>query len=107
MVGRDKPVKRTTISDLARMFDKRKQGVPVDQVRDAPRTSFSPGSKAKSFTIAQGDERMSRLKSRADGIRYALSTENLTVRQGKQLRQTLHNLELAIKGMELTRKDGE
>lgn len=107
MVGRGKPVKRTTISDLARMYDKRKQGVPADQIRDAPRTSFSPRSKVKSFTIAQGDERMSRLKARANGIRYALSTENLTVLQAKQLRQTLHNLELAIKGMELTRKEDE
>lgn len=105
MAGRGKPQKRTTIADLARMYDQRQSGVPVDRMRDSPRTSFSGRSKVKSFTVVQGDERLSRLKARASGIRYALSTEQLTMRQAKELRQTLQNLELAIKGMELTRKE--
>jgi hypothetical protein len=105
MAGRGKPERRMTIADLARMYDKRRDGVPGSKVRDSSKTGFSARSKVKSFTIVQGAERLSRLQARASGIRYALSTENLTVRQAKELRQTLHNLELAIKGMELNRKE--
>ena len=105
MAGRGRPERRMTIADLARMYDKRGAGVPADKIRDSAKTSFSPRSKVKSFTIVQGAERLTRLQALASGIRYALSTESLTVRQAKELRQTLHNLELAIKGMELNRKD--
>lgn len=105
MAGRGRPERRMTIADLARMYDKRRGGVPADKVRDSAKTSFSPRSKVKSFTVIQGAERLSRLQSRADGIRFALSSDSLTLRQAKELRQTLHNLELAIRGMELNRKD--
>jgi hypothetical protein len=105
MAGRGKPERRMTIADLARMYDKRKGGVPADKVRDSAKTSFSARSKVKSFTVVQGTERLTRLQARASGIRYALSTENLTLRQTKELRQTLYNLELAIKGMQMNRKE--
>ncbi|HEY9566447.1 MAG TPA: hypothetical protein VIR38_00030 [Thalassobaculum sp.] len=50
------------------------------------------------------DVRLTRLKARADGIRFALQYENQTAAQSKLLRQTLQNLELAIRGMEMTRR---
>ena len=46
--------------------------------------------------------RLARLRARADGIRFALQYENQTAAKAKLLRQTLQNLELAIRGMELT-----
>ena len=54
MAGRGRPERRMTIADLARMYDKRGAGVPADKIRDSAKTSFSPRSKVKSFTIVQG-----------------------------------------------------
>jgi len=50
------------------------------------------------------DLRLTRLKARADGIRFALQYENQTAAQSRLLRQTLQNLELAIRGMEMARR---
>jgi len=106
---RDRVDKRVTIGDLARMYDQRQQGRgPGSSLgAAAPTTRFGKRTRTKGFTVTQGDERLHRLKARVDGIRYALTTDTLTVRQKKELEQTLHNLELAIKGMELNRRDGE
>ena len=107
MVGRrrDKIDRRVTIGDLARMYDQKNATGRADTSSQTARTSFGRRNKVKSFTVTQGDERYLRLKARVDGIRYALSTYNMTARQRKEMEQTLYNLELALKGMALTRDE--
>lgn len=92
---------RVTIADLARTYDQTLAGKPVRLERlQPPRRQTT--SKPRSFTVSQGDVRLTRLKARADGIRFALQYENQTAAQSKVLRQILQNLELAIRGMEAT-----
>lgn len=50
--------------------------------------------------VVQSDVRLDRLKSRASGMRFALTHEDLSYRQKKELEQMLKNIELAIKGIE-------
>ena len=93
---------RVTIGDLAQAYDRSVAGRPIGlpAVRSAP-----PVRKPKAYTASQGDVRLSRLKARAEGIRFALQYENQSASQSKVLRQILQNLELAIRGMEMTRRE--
>jgi hypothetical protein len=98
---RKKFEERVTIDDLANAYDRTMAGRPVR----LPAARPAPGrgsAKPRSFTVSQGDVRLSRLKARAEGIRFALQYENQSAAQAKVLRQILHNLELAIRGMEMT-----
>ncbi len=102
--GKSKFDARVTISDLARMYDKRMGGkAPTHRYQhgDVPESGFKP----KNFTVSQGDTRLARLKARASGIRYALQTENLEPRKARELEHVLKNLELAIRGMEASLKE--
>ncbi|MEQ8813390.1 MAG: hypothetical protein RLO51_06905 [Thalassobaculum sp.] len=93
---------RVTIGDLAQAYDRSVAGKPIRlaAVRSAP-----VARKPKVYTASQGDVRLSRLKARAEGIRFALQYENQSASQSKVLRQILQNLELAIRGMEMTRRE--
>jgi len=93
---------RVTIGDLAKAYDRSVSGKSTRLPAPRPAASVR---KPKVFTVSQGDVRLSRLKSRADGIRFALQYENQTAAQSKVLRQILQNLELAIRGMEMTLRD--
>lgn len=99
---------RVTIADLARAYDRDMAGKPVRlPARQSARPSHS-GPVARrplGFTVSQGDVRLSRLRARADGIRFALQYENQTAAKAKLLRQTLQNLELAIRGMEMSLRE--
>lgn len=95
---------RVTIGDLAQAYDRSLAGKPVRLPSGRTQTA-SVVRKPQPFTVAQGDVRLSRLKARADGIRFALQYENQTAAQAKLLRQILQNLELAIRGMEMTRRE--
>ncbi len=91
-----------TIGDLADAYDRGIAGKPV-AARRSPASAAAPSPRpARVLTADQGDVRLARLKARADGIRFALQYENQTASKAKLLRQTLQNLELAIRGMELT-----
>lgn len=102
---RPKFEERVTIDDLARAYDRSVAGKPV-RLRSAG-TPAAPAvrSKPRGFTVSQGDVRLARLKARAEGIRFALQYENQTAAQAKVLRQILQNLELAIRGMELSLRE--
>lgn len=97
---------RVTIDDLASAYDR---GATVKPGRPTIRrpaatiaATAAPRQKPRALTASQGDVRLTRLRARADGIRFALQYENQTVTQSKVLRQILQNLELAIRGMEMT-----
>jgi hypothetical protein len=102
-----RPPGRLTIGDLADAYDRGIAGKPSAVARrspasvPAPRPAPSPRP-VRALTVDQGDVRLARLRARADGIRFALQYENQTAAKAKLLRQTLQNLELAIRGMELT-----
>jgi hypothetical protein len=91
---------RVTIDDLASAYDRGANGKPVRPAIRRP--AAVPSARPRGLTASQGDIRLARLKARADGIRFALQYENQTVAQSKVLRQILQNLELAIRGMEMT-----
>lgn len=93
---------RITIGDLAQAYDRSVAGKPIrpPALRSAPAMR-----KPKVYSVSQGDVRLSRLKARAEGIRFALQYENQSASQSKVLRQILQNLELAIRGMEMTRRE--
>ncbi len=98
---------RLTIGDLADAYDRGIAGKPGTAARRSPTTTPAPRPApfprtARALTADQGDVRLARLKARADGIRFALQYENQSASKAKLLRQTLQNLELAIRGMELT-----
>jgi len=99
-----KLTERVTIDDLARTYDKTLGRRPAP-VRIGPAVAAPAPRRPRGFTVTQGDVRLSRLKARADGIRFALQFENQTAAQAKVLRQVLHNLELAIRGMEMTARE--
>lgn len=99
---RPKLQERVTIDELARAYDRSRAGKPV---RLPARAAAVPRSKPRAFTVSQGDVRLTRLKARADGIRFALQYENQSASQSKILRQILQNLELAIRGMEMTLRE--
>lgn len=99
---RPKPQERLTIDDLARAYDRSAAGKPVRLPIRRPTAGAVGRAKPRAFTVSQGDTRLARLKARADGIRFALQYENQTVSQSRVLRQILQNLELAIRGMEMT-----
>lgn len=92
--------RRLTIGDLASAYDRGAAGKPARPA--IPRPAAVPRARPRGFTASQGDVRLARLKARADGIRFALQYENQTASQSKVLRQILQNLELAIRGMEMT-----
>lgn len=94
---------RVTIHDLARAYDRTMAGKPVRVIGRQQTVAKAP--KPRSFTVNQGDVRLARLKARAEGIRFALQYENQTSQQAKLLRQVLQNLELAIRGMEMTLRE--
>lgn len=98
---RKNPAAGVTIDGLARAYDRSPAGNPAQPPGRAP--AAVPGSRA--LTADQGDVRLARLKARAEGIRFALQYENQTASQAKLLRQTLQNLELAIRGMEMTARE--
>lgn len=101
---RQKLEERVTIDELARAYDRSKAGQPVRL--PVGRVAADPGPrKPRAFTVSQGDVRLTRLKARADGIRFALQYENQTASQARVLRQILQNLELAIRGMEMTQRE--
>lgn len=91
---------RVTIDDLARRCDRATAAAPARSVARPP--SAPPVRRSPALTAAQSDVRLARLKARAAGIRFALQYENQTAAQAKVLRQILQNLELAIRGMEMT-----
>jgi len=95
---------RVTIDDLANAYDRTMAGKPA-RLPAARSVAGRVSSKPRSFTVSQGDVRLSRLKARAEGIRFALQYENQSASQAKVLRQILHNLELAIRGMEMTLRE--
>lgn len=99
---RPKLQERVTIDDLARSYDRSLAGKPV---RLPARQVAVARSKPRAFTVNQGDVRLTRLKARADGIRFALQYENQSASQSKVLRQILQNLELAIRGMEMSLRE--
>lgn len=107
MVGRrgDKFTDRVTIKDLARMYDTKMWGKSPRYRYQGEALTEHRGVN-RGFTVNQADTRLDRMKARASGIRYAL--ENNQVKEGKvkEMEQILKNLELAIRGMELTIKDG-
>lgn len=96
---------RVTIDDLARAYDRGAAAQPARPRLRRPAAVPVPGTGARALTASQGDVRLARLKARADGIRFALQYENQTASQSKLLRQVLQNLELAIRGMEMTRNE--
>ena len=96
-----RPQGRVTIDDLAETYDRTLGGKPA---RRAPGSNPAPRP-VRSLTSGQGDVRLARLKARADGIRFALQYENQSASKAKLLRQTLQNLELAIRGMEMTQRE--
>ncbi len=100
---RPKFEERVTIDDLARAYDRSMVGKPVRLRSAGPAPTVR--SKPRGFTVSQGDVRLARLKARAEGIRFALQYENQTAAQAKVLRQILQNLELAIRGMELSLRE--
>lgn len=102
--GRSKLDSRVTIADLARMHDRRNAGKAPAKRYVKGALPVGRGSPVKHFTVNQGDTRLSRLKARASGIRYALQTEALDPSKTRELEQILKNLELAIRGMEQTLK---
>ena len=93
-------VDRVTISDLARAYDERQPGRPLKVSIRRP-ANLDP-SKVRSLNGDQSDHRLARLQARADGIRFALQYEKQSASQSKVLQQILQNLELAIRGMEMT-----
>lgn len=93
---------RVTIDDLASAYDRGAAAKPARPTIRRPAANAASRPKPRVFTASQGDVRLARLKARADGIRFALQYENQTVTQSKVLRQILQNLELAIRGMEMT-----
>lgn len=95
---------RVTIDDLANAYDRTTAGKPVRLPAARPATGRGT-AKPRSFTVSQGDVRLSRLKARAEGIRFALQYENQSASQAKVLRQMLQNLELAIRGMEMSLRE--
>lgn len=95
-----KPDDRVTINDLARAYDERQPGRPLKVSIRRP-ANLDPG-KVRSLSGDQSDHRLARLKARADGIRFALQYENQSASKAKVLQQILQNLELAIRGMEMT-----
>lgn len=102
---RPRPQQRLTIDDLARAYDRGRAGKPVRVAIRRPLAVPAAGATPRALTASQGDVRLARLKARADGIRFALQYENQTASQSKLLRQVLQNLELAIRGMEMTRNE--
>ncbi len=104
--GSRKIGERVTIGDLARAYDRSMAGKParLPAVRTSAASAAS-ARKPKTFTVTQGDVRLSRLPARAEGLRIARQYENQTAAQSKVLRQIRQNLELAIRGMEMTRRD--
>jgi hypothetical protein len=104
--GKSKLDSRITVADLARMYDKRNAGKPPSHRYTKGALPAGRGSPVKGFTVTQGDTRLARLKARASGIRYALQTEALDRRKVRELEQVLKNLELAIRGMEDSLKEG-
>lgn len=103
MRQRRKLEERVTIADLAKAYDK-KMGGKAPKYR-ATRPVAESRFKPKNFTVSQGDVRLSRLKARADGIRFALQHEKLDRSKVRELEQVLHNLELAIRGMTMSLKE--
>lgn len=102
---REKLEGRVTIDDLAAMYDARQRG-GSDRYRSQARTSVGNGRKPRSYTVAQGDVRLARIRARADGIRFALQHERLSPTKVRELKQVLQNLELAIRGMEASLREG-
>lgn len=94
---------RVTIDGLAAAYDRTLGGKPGRAAPRAPAADPVPRA-SRSLTADQGDVRLARLKARAEGIRFALQYENQSASQAKLLRQTLQNLELAIRGMEMTQR---
>jgi hypothetical protein len=89
---------RVTLDDLARLYDllverRRKRYYKRWEVE-------TRNTRKRTGAVVQDDTRLQRIKDRAEGIRYALGYEDLTIRQRKELEQTLRNLELAITGVE-------
>ncbi|MDF1790993.1 MAG: hypothetical protein P1U88_03740 [Thalassobaculaceae bacterium] len=103
--GKSKLEARVSISDLARMYDKRNDGKPATHRYKNGDLPIGRGSLNRNYTVSQGDTRLTRLKARASGIRYALQTEAMDRSKKRELEQTLRNLELAIRGMEDTLKN--
>jgi hypothetical protein len=104
--GKTKLEARVSIADLARMYDRRSAGKsPTHRYRNGD-LPIGRGSMNKGFTVSQGDTRLARLKARASGIRYALQTEAMDRSKTRELEQVLKNLELAIRGMEDSLKNG-
>jgi hypothetical protein len=98
-----KPEGRVTIGDLARAYDQSKAGRPVRL--GIRRSAANAVSRSAPLNGDQSDHRLARLKARADGIRFALQYENQGASQAKVLQQILQNLELAIRGMEMTARE--
>ena len=91
-----------TIDDLARAYDLL---LEVKKRRYYRRWEVETRTfRKRKSAVVQDDNRLQRLKDRAEGIRFALGYEDLTYRQRTELEQTLRNLELAIRGTEATRK---
>jgi hypothetical protein len=103
--GKSKLDARVTITDLARMYDRRNAGKTPTHRYTKGELPIGRGSRNKGFTVNQGDTRLARLKARASGIRYALQTEAMDRTKTRELEQVLKNLELAIRGMEDSLKE--
>lgn len=103
--GKSKLEARVSITDLARMYDKRNADKQPSHRYKNGAMPIGRGSLNRNFTVSQSDTRLARLKARAAGIRYALQTEAMDRSKTRELEQTLRNLELAIRGMENTLKE--
>ncbi|MBT5263407.1 MAG: hypothetical protein HOL85_01135 [Rhodospirillaceae bacterium] len=88
-----------TTDDLARLWE-RYLKIKARRHRKLWRVEESMASRKRSGTVVQDVTRLKRIKDRAKGIRFAMRYEDLTFRQKKEMKQTLQNLELAIRGME-------
>ncbi|MEQ8396815.1 hypothetical protein [Thalassobaculum sp.] len=95
---------RVTIGDLARAYDESKAGRPI-RLGNRRLAANAVSRTSRTLNGDQSDHRLARLKARADGIRFALQYENQGAAQAKVLQQILQNLELAIRGMEMTARE--
>ena len=86
------------LADLARLYDRL---IAAQQRRYYRRWEVDTSMfKKRQNDVVQDDVRLQRIKDRASGIRFALGFEEITIRQRREMEQTLRNLELAILGME-------
>lgn len=99
MRSRYKPGKQMTVDDLARLYDTLLRAQNKRYYRRWEMNTSHMG-RGKKREIVQDNVRLKRIKDRAEGIRFALGFEKLNPRQRTEMEQILHNLELAVAGIE-------